>query len=171
MPDPSRLLPHLPANSALIIRDRNPLAAQRMVEELGEPCRRHNVLVILSCSRPPPTLSCDGVHIPEMALAHWRVCDLQRLQPGLLTASAHSPRAIRRAAWAGCDAAIVSPIFATKSHPAGPTLGFNRFARMVRNASLPIIALGGIETGDIRRIMHSGSHGIAGIGLFSALLD
>ncbi len=91
LPDPSALVPHLPANSALIIRDPDPLVAAQMAVKLGEHCRRHGVLVLLSCPEPPQTLPCDGIHIPEKALARWRASDLQRLRPGLLTASAHSP--------------------------------------------------------------------------------
>lgn len=168
LPDPSALVPHLPPNSALIIRDPDPEAAAQMAEKLGVQCRRHNVLVLLSCPEPPQTLTCDGIHIPEKAFTRWRASDLQRLRPGLLTASAHSPRAIRRAARFGCDAVIVSPVFATKSHPGSPSLGFSRFARMVKLSSLPIIALGGIGARDLRRVMLSGAHGIAGISLFSA---
>jgi thiamine-phosphate pyrophosphorylase len=168
LPDPSALVPHLPANSALIIRDPDPLVAAQMAVKLGEHCRRHGVLVLLSCPEPPQTLPCDGIHIPEKALARWRASDLQRLRPGLLTASAHSPRAIRRAAHFGCDAVIVSPLFATKSHPGSPALGFSRFARIVRESALPVIALGGIGKRDLRRIMLSGAQGVAGISLFSA---
>ena len=63
----------------------------------------------------------------------------------LVTAAVHSPAALRAAAAAGADAALLSPIFATASHPDVRTLGLQRFAALAQASPLPVYALGGID--------------------------
>jgi thiamine-phosphate pyrophosphorylase len=89
---------------------------------------------------------------------------------GLVTAAAHSRRAIVAAARAGVDAVLISPVFSTRSHPDGSTLGVTRFAalaRFARSLGLGVYALGGItDATKIRRLNQSGATGIAGIDIF-----
>jgi len=167
MADPSQMVPQLPANSAVIIRDPDPQKAQDHAVRIRPLCRKYGVLVLLACPEPPSRLVCDGVHIPERALSNWRRIDLQRLGPALVTTSAHSQRAIQRAARFGADGVLVSPVFPTNSHPGASILGYMRFTGMAKQADLAVIALGGIQTSNIRRILLSDAHGIAGISLFS----
>ena len=42
------------------------------------------------------------------------------------------------------DAVLLSPVFATRSHPGAPSLGPLRFLLMAQKAALPVIALGGM---------------------------
>jgi thiamine-phosphate pyrophosphorylase len=165
--DPSQIVAQLPSHSAVIVRDRDPAMAERTASSLLPLCRSLGVLVLISCQRPPLQLHCDGLHIPESAISNWRLTDLQRLRPVLLTTSAHSLRAIHRCQHLGIDAVIVSPVFATKSHPGAQSLGLMRFAGMIRRSTLPVVALGGVRGADTIRIFSSGADGIAGISLFS----
>lgn len=65
---------------------------------------------------------------------------------GLLhLATAHDLRELGLAARLGADAALLSPVFATRSHPGGVTLGAVRFRLLARQAALPVIALGGMS--------------------------
>lgn len=64
---------------------------------------------------------------------------------GLLRiASAHSLREIAEANRAGADAVLVSPVFATRSHPGASTLGPLRFRLLAPHSQAPAIALGGM---------------------------
>lgn len=45
---------------------------------------------------------------------------------------------------AGCTLALISPVFPTRSHPGGASLGICRFAALARLSRLPVIALGGM---------------------------
>lgn len=60
-------------------------------------------------------------------------------------ATAHSVAELGLAARLGADAALLSPVFATRSHPGGGTLGAVRFRLLARQAALPVIALGGMS--------------------------
>jgi thiamine-phosphate pyrophosphorylase len=63
----------------------------------------------------------------------------------LAVAAVHDMREIAQANRIGADAALLSPVFATRSHPGAATLGPLRFRLMARFAQMPVIALGGID--------------------------
>jgi thiamine-phosphate pyrophosphorylase len=81
--------------------------------------------------------------------------------PGLRTASAHNLREIRRAEGRGADLIFLSPVHPTSSHPGALPLGSRRFARLARQARLPVIALGGMDEARFRKLR--GAYGWAGI--------
>ena len=47
---------------------------------------------------------------------------------------------------------LLSPVFATRSHPGGGTLGPVRFRLLARQARLPVIALGGMNAAKARAL-------------------
>lgn len=59
-------------------------------------------------------------------------------------ATAHDLAELGLAARLGADAALLSPVFTTASHPGGGTLGPMRFRLLARQVKLPVIALGGM---------------------------
>jgi len=164
--DPVPLIPYLPPNSALIVRDLDIDRQSKTMRRVLPICQDHGVALLTSLNRPPRYLIGDGIHIPENSLCYWKQTDIWRLRPTIITSSAHSFRSLGRAAKFGVDACLLSPVFATKSHKNSASLGMPRFASLCRKASLPVIGLGGISTNQIRRIFMGGATGIAGIGLF-----
>ncbi|MEE2565355.1 thiamine phosphate synthase [Hyphobacterium marinum] len=108
-----------------------------------------------------------GVHWPEARLTH--AAAWQRRCPGfVMTASAHSASALRRAGQAGMDAAFLSPVRPTLSPGAGSPLGLHRAGLMARRAGLPVYALGGMRARDIA---HANRLGLAGIATVSGVKD
>jgi thiamine-phosphate pyrophosphorylase len=66
--------------------------------------------------------------------------------PALLRlVTAHSLREIAQARRARADAILLSPVFATRSHPGAPMLGPVRFRLLARHTQIPVIALGGMD--------------------------
>ena len=61
---------------------------------------------------------------------------------GLRLATAHSLRELRLATRA--DAVLLSPVFATQSHPGAGALGPLRFLLMAQKSRIPVLALGGM---------------------------
>lgn len=121
-------------------------------------------LIILAGADPrlAAAIGADGVHLPERLAAKAR--GLRRSRPGwIITAAAHSRRAVQRAHRAGADAVFVSPVFETASPSAWPPLGPLRFAALVRGSPLPVFALGGLNPKTARRIARSGAAGLAAI--------
>ncbi len=69
----------------------------------------------------------------------------------------------------GLDYLILGAVFGTRSKSAGyPTLGLEVLARVVREADLPVLAIGGMTLDHLPAIVRSGAAGVAAIGLFLA---
>ncbi|WP_298335443.1 thiamine phosphate synthase [uncultured Erythrobacter sp.] len=65
---------------------------------------------------------------------------------GLLhLATAHNLAELGLANRFGVDAVLLSPVFSTRSHPEGKTLGAARFRLLARHSRTPVIALGGMN--------------------------
>lgn len=113
-------------------------------------------------------LRADGLHLPAGMTRRFR-----RFAPatfrGLVSAAAHGPGEAWRAARAGADLVLLSPVFRTASHPARPALGPLRLAALARRLPVPVLALGGISAANARRVWRAGAAGLAGIGAIAHL--
>jgi thiamine-phosphate pyrophosphorylase len=167
VPDPLPAALALPPGSGVILRHYNDPNRARLAERLARLCRqRRIVLLIAGDVSLAAAVRADGIHLPEHLIA-LAVGVRRRKKRWLITAAAHSQPALYRAGIAGCDAALLSPVFPTASHPARAALGSLRFAASVRQSRVPVIALGGIDRDAVRRLQGGGHAGIAGIGLFN----
>lgn len=163
----------LPRGSAVILRDYADGDRRARAADLASLCRRRRMRLLVGCARSGDArlavaVGAGGVHLPEGAIAHgaghwrrWRKCGW------LVTAAAHTPAAVARARRSGVDAVLLSPVFATASHPGAGTVGPLRFAAWTRAAGLPVYALGGMTAITARRVAASGAIGIAAIGGFA----
>jgi len=168
LPDPAAAVSRLRRGSAVILRHYNTPDRAALARTLARICRRRGLrLLIAGDWRLAAAVGADGVHLPEGLVRRgpgaWNA-GLPRRPGFLVTAAAHSPAALFRAVRAGADAALLSPVFPTASHPGAPTLGVLRFALWCRSAPLPVYALGGVDTRTAPRLAGSGLAGLAGIG-------
>lgn len=84
---------------------------------------------------------------------------------GLLLIDAHDPRIGRAhdraelvaARRRGAAVVFVSPVFATRTHPGARVLGPVRFGLLVRDARVPVAALGGMTAARFRRLRPLGA--------------
>lgn len=165
LPDPLPRLGCLPRASAVIVREIDPARRRLLVQRLRRPCRRLRLRLLVAADERLAATA-DGLHLPEaMVRRGWR----RRRRHCLVTAAAHSPAAVRRAAMRGVDAVLLAPVFPTASHPGAASLGPLRFTRMVRASPLPVYALGGIDAVTARRLLASGAAGFAAIGALGDL--
>lgn len=163
LPDPAPAIAQLPRGSGVIVRHTDPRARAHLARALAPLCRRRRVLLLIAGDpRLAAELRADGVHFPESQGAEARVWRRRRPR-WLVTTAAHGGQALQKAARAGAHAALLSPVFATASHPGARALGTVRFARLVHCSPLPVYALGGITAQSARRLKTSGAAGIAGI--------
>jgi len=164
--DPGPLLGALPAGALVLYRNYQSPNRAREAVALKSLCRRHGLKLIVA---EDPWLAyaaeADGLHLSEPTARQSGQASAAKMRAGgLLTVAAHSPAGLMRAAALGADAALLSPVFETKSHPGADPLGILKFVAWGRRAPLPVYALGGIDAGNAGRLMHSGAAGIAGIG-------
>ena len=104
----------------------------------------------------------DGVHLPSGGSPK---AARSRLPGALIGASAHSAEEASALLRAGADYVTVSPVFLTESKPGyGPALGLDDLARIVTQASGPVIALGGISAETAPLCLAGGAQGVAVMG-------
>ena len=82
---------------------------------------------------------------------------------GAITAPAHSVPERIAAERVGAKLLFVSPVFATRSHPGARPLGRVRFGLLIRQAKLPVIALGGMTRAKARSLTPFKIYGWAAI--------
>lgn len=79
-----------------------------------------------------------------------------------IAVSCHSPKEVNEAAAAGAAFAVFAPVFEKKnSSPAGLTL-----LKQACQASIPVLALGGVTLDNAHSCLDAGAAGIAAIRLF-----
>lgn len=167
LPDPVPAIESLPADAMVVFRHYEDPDREARAAALLALCRRRRLpLLVAGDWRLAARLGADGVHLPEALVG--LVGRVRRLRPWYVTAAAHSEAALRRAADQGVDAAFLSPVFPTRSHPGAPTLGPRHFARLVRRVDVPVYALGGVDRTTAPRLLDSGAVGIAAIGSLAA---
>ncbi len=138
----------LPRGSGFIYRHYHlddPQRAQRF-EALRQVAKGCGHTVILADSAlTAAEWGADGVYGSARSLCPRR--------KGLLhLATAHDLHEIGLANRYGADAVLLSPVFPTRSHPDGRTLGPVRFRMLARASQVPVIALGGMDIGKARRL-------------------
>jgi thiamine-phosphate pyrophosphorylase len=139
----------------VIIRARDANRRRALADRLSA---KTSGLILLAADDPALAGELHGLHLPEARArdaGHWRA-----LRPHwVITVAAHSARALHAP---HAEAALLSPVFATRSHPKAHPLTPAR-ARLIARASLvPVLALGGIDAKNA--MLLSGFSGIAAIG-------
>lgn len=104
-----------------------------------------------------PTCDADGIHFTAKQLMALK----ERPRDGLAAASCHSRQELERAMQLELDFAVLGPVMPTASHERAPTLGWRRFAAIVRDSSIPVYAIGGVAPSDLRQAWSRGAHGLA----------
>jgi len=103
-------------------------------------------------------VAADGVQLPERALP---AAVVRRLlgERALIGVSCHDAAGLAAAASGGASFATLSPVFASPGK--GEPLGLARFSALVRAASLPVYALGGVDVAHARALKAEGAAGLA----------
>ncbi len=146
-------LRRLPRGSGLVFRhyhlpEPERRARFRQLRRLAR-LRGHSV-VLAGTMRQARAWGADGAYGSASLLA--------KGPAGLRLATAHSLRELRRTVRA--DAALLSPVFATRSHPGASALGSLRFLLLAQKSPIPVLALGGMTP---RRAARMPLHGWAAI--------
>lgn len=152
----------LPRGAGVIYRHFGAHDRLSQARALAKICRRRGLIFLVSAD---PALAravqAEGLHWPE------RVMPARRAGFRIETGAAHSPRALRKAEAAKMDAALLSPVFATRSAGAGEPLGARKSGQWARKCGIPVFALGGVSRESVREVTKRGFAGFAAIDGFS----
>ena len=170
-PEPLASVALLPPGSAVLFRHYRFPARKSLALALRTLCNTRALIFIVSNDVDLALeVAADGLHLPEYRLKggsrdihKWR-----QFGEGFLTAAIHSPQALISARRLKVDAAFLSPVFFSASHPNKRPLGLMRFIKICKSTRLPIYALGGINEVSAKRLVGSGAVGFGAVG---AMID
>jgi thiamine-phosphate pyrophosphorylase len=143
-----RALARLPQGSGFIYRhyhlpDPERFARFRRLRQVAR--ARGHVVILADSALTAREWGADGIYGAPRSLYPRR--------RGLIhLATAHGMAELGLAARLGADAALLSPVFPTRSHPGGAVLGAVRFRLLAGQTRLPVIALGGMAAGRARAL-------------------
>ena len=138
-------------------RDLSDAEAEAYLEALRRATRRRGALLIVN-GRPAlaRAVGADALHLPEglprPSTEQWS---------GPLTVAAHDDRGLARAGQLNAAFALLSPLFATRTHPEAAPLGPERFSELAARSPVPPLALGGITADNAHLARQAGARGVA----------
>ena len=104
-------------------------------------------------------LNLDGVYLPSF---NKQIINKEMIKNNfILLGSAHNIKQIRFKEKQGVDVIFISPLFRTKDKK--NILGINKFNYLVNQTEKKVIALGGINANNIKKLNLTKSHGFASI--------
>jgi 8-oxo-dGTP diphosphatase len=107
-------------------------------------------------------IGAHGVHLNSQQLLqmHEKPAELTAKKM-LIAASCHNSAELEKAQQLDLDFVVLSPVNVTKSHENAVPLGWDNFADLIQNISLPVYALGGMQQHDLAKALSCGARGIA----------
>jgi 8-oxo-dGTP diphosphatase len=104
-------------------------------------------------------IGADGVHLTSSQLMS--LASRPDPKHGWCGASCHNAEELFMAEQLGVDFVVLGPVLPTLSHPELSSLGWRKFAALIRDYALPVYALGGLQHEDLITAQELGAHGIA----------
>lgn len=157
----------MPPDAAVIVRSASLDRLKELIKELRPVCDSKGIALI-AATRPElaSQLDVDGVHLSEAAVK--RSGGALSRCPGnlIVTATAHSVAAVRRARQLGVDGILIAPVFPTRSHPGGRTLGSIGYRKLASHAPEQACPLGGMTMKNLGRLKGAPVAAIAGTDMF-----
>ena len=161
-PDPLALISALPPDAGVIYRHYGHPGRDALAGEVAALCRRRRLpLLVADDLALALRVRAQGLHLPQWRLgqgdALGNLSALRRPYKGFcVTVSAHSLASLARAAQLPVDAVLLSPAFATASHPERAPIGAARMAAWSRRCGrqVAIYALGGMDAPARRRLQN-----------------
>ncbi|WP_251864676.1 Nudix family hydrolase [Achromobacter sp. Marseille-Q4962] len=134
-----------------------------LLQQVLRRCKAQGARVLVNSAHPAAWWrEADGVHLRAADAAG--LSARPALPDGALVGvSAHDNAEVLHARDLDADFAVLGPVLDTASHPGAPTLGWEGFEAGIRDAGLPVFALGGQSAATLSQALRHGGHGIAGI--------
>lgn len=162
------IIDKLPILSGVIFRHYNHIKRNEFAQILRNYCDEKGLLFIVAGDEQlANNINADGIHLPEW-MVNEKSCNpiWTRNNDKILTTAAHSPKALEQAHSINADAALLSPVLDTKSHPNADVIGIENLIKWCKNSPVPVYALGGISKANTEVINKANIIGIASSGAF-----
>ena len=138
------------------------LALMRLAEQVLVIAKPYGAKVLINNDMQlAQQLGADGVHLSRLQLM--RLSEKPSNLPSnfIVAASCHNATELGHAENLGLDFVVLSPVNISKSHENTRPLGWEHFAALMQHATMPVYALGGMQSSDLGQALSCGSRGIA----------
>lgn len=140
---------------------------RRLAEQALAVCQSHGAqLVLNSTPELVQRLGAQGLHLTSERLMKLSTRPLAN--DIWVAASCHNAAELAHAERIGVDFVVVSPVLPTPSHPGAVSLGWEGLKHLTEQATIPVYALGGMES---RHLLTAYQHGAQGIASLRAIWD
>ena len=158
----------LPANTGVIFRHYTTPNRRKLGQEIADICKKQGLfLAVAGDPRLAVQLEADALHLPERLIS--RVPRIRAQYSHLaISCACHTQISLKAAENLGADLAFLSPIYKTVSHIGTQPLGIHNAARWIKDMSIPVYALGGINSSRFNQLTNAGFSGFGAISLFKA---
>jgi len=99
----------------------------------------------------------DGLHVTAGELMKLK----DKPDFPLVAASCHTREELERAMQLELDFAVLGPLKKTSTHPSLGALGWEEFGKLIKETSIPVYAIGGLEPEDLQEAWSAGAQGLA----------
>ena len=141
---------------AILVREKELTSAKllALASRLRDITRIHQArLIIHTQADIAHAVDADGVHVASSDIGTIPAIRSWLNNPEMsISASCHNAEELAQAQQTGADFAMLAPVFPTQSHPGAPSLGITAFQSLAAQTDIPIIALGGITTGNQQKL-------------------
>jgi 8-oxo-dGTP diphosphatase len=141
------------------VRERNldPAARRIFARQVMREVRAVDGIVVVNGDTQLAMMLGAGLHLPsrELMAAKYRP-DVE-----WCGASCHDAAELEKARELGLDFVVLGPVRFTPGHAGSDEMGWQKFGHLVRQYSLPVYALGGMQAGDLDEARTRGAHGVA----------
>ena len=152
-------------NIGIIFRNYNKNNKKNKIQEIKKFCKINKRQFYLSNNlKLAIELGLDGAYIPSFN-KNLNVLKYNRKKNFLLLGSAHNAKEIKIKEKQGVEVIFLSPLFKTKNYK--KPLEIVRFNILSRMSKRKVIALGGINSRNIKNLKMTYSYGFSGISYFA----
>ncbi|MDG4718577.1 MULTISPECIES: thiamine phosphate synthase [Thalassospira] len=175
LPDPHTAIKQLPRDSMVVFRHYIHPDRYQFAQSLRQLCKaRHIPFLVANDLALALQISADGIHLPEYRILQTPGIYRQLPRKMLVTSACHSLTTLRHLGLLHPldrpDGVMISPLFATQSHPGASSLPLARMRQMASQChqlGIVPIGLGGINHKTCRFLRSSTLASLAGIGFSS----
>ena len=151
----------MPKNIALIYRNYQKKPSSLLITKIKSYCKKKKIKFYLANDyKMAVNLDLDGVYLPSFN-KQIKFNIFSKKKNFLVLGSAHNTQEIIIKQKQGCKLIFLAPIF--KVNKKKHFLGINKFNRLSANKTIKFIALGGINSLNIKKINLLNCYGFAGI--------
>ena len=143
----------------------------KLALEIKDVCKRYNVPFVINDDVDIALKSgADGVHVGQDDMAALKAREILG-KDAIIGVSVHNLKEAEKALSDGADYLGVGAVFSTSTKKDAENVSFETLREICQKTVLPVVAIGGINSGNIEKLKGSGIKGVAVVSAIFASKD